>query len=74
MSKSKSDDPEEVLRDDLEEVLRQNLNLRRELATEIGKVRVPKPGMQRLGWTLYWIFLTLAAVWVLMSVQLIQRG
>ena len=72
MSKSKSDDPEEVLRDDLEEVLRQNLNLRRELATEIGKVRVPKPGMQRLGWTLYWIFLTLAAVWVLMSVQLIQ--
>ena len=72
MSNGKRDDPEEVLRDDLEEVLRQNLNLRRELATEIGKVRVPKPGMQRLGWTLYWIFLTLAAVWVLMSVQLVQ--
>jgi hypothetical protein len=72
MSNGKRDDPEEVLRDDLEEVLRQNLNLRRELATEIGKVRVPKPDMQRLGWTLYWIFLTLAAVWVLMSVQLVQ--
>jgi hypothetical protein len=72
MSNAKSDDPEDVLRDDLEEVLRQNLNLRRELATEIGKVRVPKPGMQRFGWTLYWVFLTLAAVWVLMSLQLVQ--
>jgi hypothetical protein len=72
MGKAKSDDAEDVLRDDLEEVLRQNLNLRRELATEIGKVRVPKPGMQRLGWTLYWVFLTLAAIWVLMSLQLVQ--
>jgi len=71
MSNSNSDDPEEVLKDDFEEVLRQNLNLRRELATEIGKVRVPKQGMHRLGWTLYWICLTLAAVWVLMSLQLV---
>src|SRR5262245_21413671 len=72
MSGTNSEDPEEVLQDDLEEVLRQNLNLRRELATEIGKVRVPKLGMHRLGWTLYWICLTLAAVWVLMSLQLVQ--
>jgi hypothetical protein len=49
MSNSNSDDPEEMLKDDFEEVLRQNLNLRRELATEIGKVRVPKQGMHRLG-------------------------
>jgi hypothetical protein len=67
---SNSDNLEEVFQDDLEKVLRQNLKLRRELAAEIGNVRVPKPGMHRLGWTLYWICLTLAAVWVLMSLQL----
>jgi hypothetical protein len=68
---SKSNDLEEVFRDDLEKVLRQNLKLRRELAAEIGNVRIPKPGMHRLGWTLYWICLTLAAVWILMSLQLV---
>jgi hypothetical protein len=73
MRGTNSDDPEEVLQDDLEEELRQNLKLRRELAVEIGNVRVPKLGMHRLGWTLYWICLTLAAVWILMSLQLIPN-
>ena len=69
---SNSDNLEEVFQDDLEKVLRQNLKLRRELAAEIGNVRIPKQGMHRLGWTLYWICLTLAAVWVLMSLQLVS--
>jgi hypothetical protein len=68
---SNSDDLEEVFRDDLEKVLKQNLKLRRELAAEVAKVRVPKPGMYRFGWTLYWVCLTLAAVWVLISLQLV---
>jgi hypothetical protein len=68
---SNSNDLEEVFRDDLEKVLQQNLKLRRELAAEVAKVRVPKPGMYRWGWTLYWICLTLAFFWVLMSLQLI---
>jgi hypothetical protein len=67
---SNNDNLEDVFQNDLEKVLRQNLKLRRELAAEIGNVRIPKPGMHRLGWTLYWICLTLAAVWVLMSLQL----
>ena len=68
---SNSTDLEEVFRDDLEKVLQQNLKLRRELAEEVAKARVPKPGMYRWGWTLYWICLTLAALWVLMSLELV---
>jgi hypothetical protein len=71
---SNSTDLEEVFRDDLEKVLQQNLKLRRELAEEVGKARVPKPGMYRWGWTLYWICLTLAAIWVLMSLQLVPMS
>jgi hypothetical protein len=38
---SNSNDLEEVFRDDLEKVLQQNLKLRRELAAEVAKARVP---------------------------------
>lgn len=71
---SNNDNLEDVFQNDLEKVLRQNLKLRRELAAEIGNVRIPKPGMHRLGWTLYWICLTLAAIWVLMSLQLVPMS
>jgi hypothetical protein len=38
-----------VIPDALEEVLRQNLNLRRELATEVGKARNTKTGNAPFG-------------------------
>jgi hypothetical protein len=44
---SNSDNLEEVFQDDLEKVLRQNLKLRRELAAEIGNVRIPKQERKR---------------------------
>ena len=62
--------------DDLEKALQQNLKIRRELGTEIGKADGIRPAIQdqglvyRLGWVLYWIALTLAlasGIYVLVS-------
>ena len=48
---------------DLEQELRQNLRLRRELASEVAKVKGAGFGY-RLGWVLYGACLALAAAWV----------
>jgi len=55
--------------DDLEQALQQNLEIRRELGAEIGKVdgiRRSKPDrgiVYRLGWVLYWACLVIAGAW-----------
>jgi hypothetical protein len=57
--------------DDLEKALQQNLQIRRELGTEIGKVDGIQPAKQdrgmvcRLGWVLYWACLALIGGWLL---------
>ena len=56
--------------DDLEQALQQNLEIRRELGAELGKVDGIRPAKQgggivyRLGWVLYWTCLALMAVWL----------
>jgi Gpi18-like mannosyltransferase len=57
--------------DDLEQALQQNLEIRRELGAEIGKVDGIRPAQQgggmvyRLGWVLYWACLALIVAWFL---------
>jgi hypothetical protein len=57
--------------DDLEQALQQNLAIRRELGTELGKVDgIPAPKqdqgfLYRLGWVLYWACLALIVTYLL---------
>ncbi len=56
--------------DDLEQALQQNLEIRRELGADIGKVDGIQPAKQgggivyRLGWVLYWACLALTGLWI----------
>ena len=60
--------------DDLAKALQQNLEIRRELGAEVGKVDGIRPAKQdrgmvyRLGWVLYWACLVLALLPALISV------
>ena len=60
--------------DDLEQALQQNLEIRRELGAELGKVDGIRPAKQdrgmvyRLGWVLYWTCLAMAALPAFISV------
>ena len=60
--------------DDLEQALQQNLQIRRKLGAELGKVDGIQPTKQvggivyRLGWVLYWSCLAMAAVPAFISV------
>ena len=65
--------------DDLEQVLQQNLEIRRELGAEIGKVdgiralKQERGMVYRLGWVLYWACLAIAvgcvAYWLILKVR-----
>jgi hypothetical protein len=66
--------------DDLEKALQQNLQIRRELGAEVGKVDGIRPAKQdrgmvyRLGWVLYWACLALIGAWVLFFVNVTFWG
>ena len=58
---------------DLEEQLEQNLKLRRELLAKIAKASDRK-AKDRLGWTLHWILLALAGIWVFIWLWMLHGG
>ena len=64
--------------DDLEQALQQNLEIRRELGAEIGKVDGIQPAKQgggityRLGWVLYWACLALIGLYAVFWMVVLQ--